>query len=57
MDEHTTDDARGPADDPGRAEAPEIDLAQLAERVYRLLREEIRLERAREGRRMRRGGI
>jgi hypothetical protein len=37
----------------GDARAPEIDIARLAEKVYVLMREELRLERARGATRMR----
>jgi hypothetical protein len=50
MDEPTADAAAPPgAADADRAggQAPAVDLAQLADKVYRLLREELRLDRAR----------
>lgn len=40
---------RDDADAPARPAAPTIDLAALAERVYRLMLEDLRLERARAG--------
>lgn len=39
-----------PPPEPRPDASPAIDLEALAERVYRLLREDLRLERAREGR-------
>ncbi|RIH77960.1 hypothetical protein Mterra_03709 [Calidithermus terrae] len=39
-----------PPSEPRPDSSPAIDLEALAERVYRLLREDLRLERAREGR-------
>jgi hypothetical protein len=53
MDARTTDAAasHGAAqpDQAGGQAPPAVDVAQLAEKVYRLLREELRLERVREG--------
>lgn len=39
-----------PATEERSESPPEIDLEALAERVYRLMREDLRLERTREGR-------
>ena len=49
MDEERPDHAAPTADEGHPAGAVEIDIAQLAERVYRLFRDEIRLEQARGG--------
>jgi len=39
--------ANAPAAEDGQKSAPAIDVKQLAERVYRLMLEDLRLERAR----------
>jgi hypothetical protein len=48
MDERESEAAGGPGSPGGHAEgAKGVDVARLAERVYRLMRDELRLERAR----------
>jgi hypothetical protein len=48
-DDHASADAApgGPKEQPRDAQHADVDVARLAEKVYTLMREELRLERAR----------
>ncbi len=50
FDDRPLDDPQAPPEPAAPAAPPAVDLNRLAELVYRLLREDIRLEQARSGR-------